>query len=179
MDQVAAMRYSRLGVTLVITAALWGCGQGEDKSKTEKKVESPPPPKATTPPAKPKPATEPAKPAAKAPTPESEGWVLLGKEAADFKGERDTIKVGGGSQQRRYKELRVIVEGGSVDVQEMIVTFGKQQQFRPQLQPFDGELRSQVIDLPGETRFINQVEFVYKTASPRNKGKATILLYGR
>jgi hypothetical protein len=168
----------RLTIPLLVTVLLWGCGQGDDKDKKVAPTPAPAPapapaPKTTPPPAPPKAEPKPAAKAAVDPT--TQGWTLLGKQQADFKSDRDQIKVGGQSEKRRYKELLVRVEGGgSIDLKEMIVVFGNDEQFRP-----SPSLAStgQTIDLPGETRFIKRVEFVHKTTA--GKGKATIALYGR
>ena len=176
MDRFAALRYSRIALTVLITAALWGCGQGEDKSKTEKKVESPPPPKAA--PAPPKKKEEP-KPEPKATTDLPGGWKLLGQRQADHKSDRDRIDVG--REKGNFKELQVTVQGAPLVIDEVIITFGNDRQFKPQLQKEFSIGSSAVIDMPGKdnnVRAVKHVDFVYRTAQ-RGQGKSTVLLYGR
>jgi hypothetical protein len=161
---------------VLMTAALWGCGPGEDKGKTEKKADAPPPPKAAPAPAPAKKKEE-AKPAPKAAIDPAEGWTLLAKQEADLVADKDRVRVGG--KQGRFKELRVAVEGAPVTIEEIIVTFGNDKQFRAKLgKEIKARSASQTIDLPGETRVIKNVEFVYRTSGGKG-GKGTVLLYGR
>lgn len=169
MDQIAALRYSRLAMTLVITAALWGCGPGDDKGK-EKKAEPAPPPAPVQ-------KKEEVKPAPKAATELPGGWVLLGQENVRGNMETDKIKVG--TKQGKFKELQVVVKGAPVTIDRMTILFGSGKERQVKIQrEFTAKSPSQVIDLPGETRNVNSVEFVYR-ASGTGKGAATVLLYGR
>jgi pyruvate/2-oxoglutarate dehydrogenase complex dihydrolipoamide acyltransferase (E2) component len=179
MDQAAAMRYSRVGMTLVLTAALWGCGPGDDKGK-EKKAEPAPPPKAApAPPPAPAKKKEEAKPA---PTKasaklEAEGWTLLGQEQANRKGESDRITVD--PTKKAVKELRIVVEGAPLDLEAMTVTFGNDRQIKANVpQNLSANSASAPIDLPGEKRGIKYVDLTYRTAV-KGAGKATVMIYGR
>jgi hypothetical protein len=177
MDQVAAMRYSRLGMTLLITAALWGCGPGDDKGKDKKAEPAPPPKAAPAPPPAPAKKKEEAKPAPKAATELPGGWILLGQERASGSNtETDKIKIG--AKQGKFKELQVIVQGAPVTIEEMSVLFSGGKEIKLKVQRDFTANSSQVIDLPGETRNINTVTFLYRT-SGTGKGTATVLLYGR
>jgi len=167
------------GIAVLMAAALWGCGPGDDKGKDkDKKVEPAPPPKATTAPPKPEPAKPAPKKSAEAPN-LGEGWVLLGQQEVDQKSEKERIRVG--TTQARYKELRVAVQGAPVKMESMVVTFGNDEQFKPGLrQDFKDGTSSRAIDLPGEQRAIKNVEFVYHTSpGAQAKAKATVYLYGR
>jgi hypothetical protein len=182
MVQVAAMRYSRLAMTFVITAALWGCGPGDDKGK-EKKAEPAPPPKAAPAPA-PAPAKkkeekkEEAKPAPKASNKwEGEGWTLLGQEQANRRGESDRITVD--PTKKGVKELLIVVEGAPLDLEAMTVTFGNDRQFKANVaQNLSANSASAPIDLPGEKRGIKYIDLTYRTAS-KGEGKAKVMIYGR
>lgn len=179
MDQVAAMRYSRLGMTLVITAALWGCGPGDDKGKDEKAEPAPPPKAAPAPPPAPAKKKEEAKPAAPKASAkaEAEGWILLGQEQANRKSESDRITVD--STKKRVKELRLVVEGAPLEIEAMTVTFRNDKQFKASVaQNLSANSASAPIDLPGEERGIKYVDLTYRTAV-KGKGKATVMVYGR
>jgi hypothetical protein len=151
--------------------ALWGCGPGDDKGSIEKKAEAPPPPKAA-----PAPAPAPKKEARKVEGP-GPGWTLLGQQEVGFKTEKGRIRVGG--KEGRFRELLVMVKGAGLTVDDMTVTLGNKKEFKLKVQQElkEGE-SSKPIDLPGETRAIRRVDFVYRTTA-RGDGKATVMLYGR
>jgi hypothetical protein len=153
---------------LMMAAALWGCGPGDDKGKTEKKAEAPPPPKAA--PAPPKEAPK----KAEGPGP---GWTLLGQQEVGFKTENERIAVG--RKEGKYRELLVMVKGAGVAIEEMTVTLGSKKEVKVNLKTElkDGE-STKPIDLPGEARNIRHVDFVYRTMT-KGAGKATVMLYGR
>jgi hypothetical protein len=175
MDK-ATSGYARIAISLLMATALWGCGPGDDKGKTEKKAEPAAPPKAA-------PAPEPKKDAAPKPKPapkpsaklEAEGWTLLGKEQAGRKGESDRITV---DSKDRVKELRLVVEGAPVELEAMTVTFRNDKQFKANVQHLSANSASAPIDLPGEKRRIKHVDLTYRTAA-KGAGKATVMVYGR
>ena len=158
---------------LMLTAALWGCGPGEDKGKTEKKAEAPPPPKAAPAPA---PAPAPKKEAPKAVGP-GPGWTLLGQQQVGFKTERERITVG--AKEGRFKELLVMVKGAGLAIDEMTVTLGNKKEVKLNVKQElkEGE-STKPIELPGKDRGIRHVDFVYRTTT-KGSGKATVMLYGR
>jgi hypothetical protein len=165
----------RLAVTLVTVAALWGCGQGDDKAKTEKKAE-PAPPKAAPTPAPKAEAPKAAAPKASAKL-EAEGWTLLGKEQANRKGDSDRITAD--PSKKGIRELRLVVEGGPLEIESMTVTFRNDKQFTPTVkQNMSANSTSASIDLPGEKRNIKHVDLTYKTGA-KGAGKATVMVYGR
>ena len=173
MDQIAELRYSRLALTLVITAALWGCGPGDDKGKTEKKVEAPK--------AAPAPKKDPAPKAEAAPKAsaklEAEGWTLIGKEQAGRKGETDRITAD--PTKKVVKELRVVVEDAPLELEAMTVTFRNEKQFKANVkQNLSANSASAPIDLPGDKRAIKHIDLTYRTAA-KGAGKATVMIYGR
>ena len=104
-------------------------------------------------------------------------WQLLGEQEVDFKNDRDRIDVK--RKSGPYRELRIEVRDAPIEVNEMIVTFGDGETFRPKIQARFREGRgSHVINLPGRRRSIDGVEFVYHSIS-RREGKGKLLLYSR
>ena len=168
----------RLALPLLVTAMLWGCGQGDDKGK-DKKVEPAPPPKTTPPPPAPKAATPPP-PAPKKVEPkkaEAPGkeWVLLGQQVAARGSDRATMQVG--LKQGRYNELRFAVTGASLTIDDVTVTFANDEQFKPNVrQEYRDGGATKAVDLPGQNRGIKRIEFVYRTAAT---GQATIQVHAR
>jgi hypothetical protein len=168
MESIATTKYARIAICLLTVAALWGCGPGDDKGKTEKKAE-PAPPKAA-------PAPAPKKEAPKAEVPGPE-WKVLGRRNADMNTDKDVIRVGG--KEGKFKQLRLGVDGASVAVDRITVTFpnGKQANLNFKQELKGGSL-SKAIDLPGDDRAIKEVELLFRTTGTGDK-KASITLYGR
>ena len=104
-------------------------------------------------------------------------WQLLGEQEVDFKNDRDRIDVKRASGP--YRDLRIEVRDAPIEINEMIITFGDGEKFRPKIKARFREGRgSHVINLPGKRRSIDGVEFVYHSIS-RREGKGKLLLYGR
>jgi hypothetical protein len=104
-------------------------------------------------------------------------WELLGQREVDFKADRDTISVG--QSKGRFRQLRLSVRGGSIEMHDMVVTFGNDQKFSPDLRhQFNEKSTSRIIDLPGERRNIRRIDFRYRSMK-RREGKATVAVYGR
>jgi hypothetical protein len=107
----------------------------------------------------------------------AQDWELLGRREVDYKGDRDTISVG--SSKGQFKQLRIVVRGGSIEMHDMVVTFGNDKTFSPDLRhKFNENSSSRVIDLPGEKRNIRRIDFRYRSTD-RKQGKATVQVYGR
>jgi hypothetical protein len=106
----------------------------------------------------------------------AQDWELLGRRQVDFKAERDTISV---KHKGSFRQLRLVVKGGSIELYDMVVTFGNGEKFRPELRHrFDENSSSRIIDLPGERRVIQRIDFRYRSTD-RTEGKATVEVYGR
>ena len=175
MDSIATAKYARIAICLLTVAALWGCGPGDDKGKTEKKAE-PAPPKAAPAPAPKKEAKKEDAPKASAKL-EAEGWTLLGKEQANRKGDSDRITAD--PSKKGVKELRLVVEGGPVELESMTVTFRNDKEFKPNVkQSLSANSATAPIDLPGERRNVKHVDLTYRTGA-KGAGKATVMVYGR
>jgi hypothetical protein len=95
----------------------------------------------------------------------------------DFRADNDVIEVG--RSEGRFRKLRVIVRGAPIELRDMKVIFEDNS-------VLDVTRRSRilrensdfVIDLPGERRVIQRIDFQYRSVD-RREGKATVLVYGR
>ncbi len=103
------------------------------------------------------------------------GWELLGLRLVDYGGDHDSIEVT--ASEGRFKQIKLDVERGNVDMFDIKVTFGDGESFSPGTRfEFREGSMSRTIDLPGEARVIRKVEFWYK--SERRDDKARVRLYG-
>jgi hypothetical protein len=104
-------------------------------------------------------------------------WELLGRQEVNFRGDHDRIDVG--RQEGRFKELQIRVEGAPIEMRKMVVTFGNDETYTPNLrQRFAGNSRSRNINLPGNNRTIKTIDFDYASLDRRQE-RATVAVYGR
>ncbi len=88
------------------------------------------------------------------------GWVMLGEQAVKGKRDRDVIMVG--RREGRFTRLMLVVEDSDLEVQSMEVVFAGGERFNPRLRHFFREEdRTRPIDLPGQSRVIERIEFRY------------------
>ena len=105
-----------------------------------------------------------------------EGWVELGSRKVDFKGDHDTIEVG--ADAGRFSRISFDVEDGDLIMDRVKITFRDGTVHKPDVKhEFKEGARSRAIDLPGDARVIQTVEFFYR--SERRREPATIVLYGK
>jgi len=104
-------------------------------------------------------------------------WELLGRQQVDYKRDRDSINVG--RSEGKFKQLQIRVEGAPVEIRNIVVTFGNDEKFSPDVRHrFDENSRSRNIDLPGDRRTIKRIDFNYSSPDRRD-GKGTVEVYGR
>jgi len=104
-------------------------------------------------------------------------WQLLGEQSVDFKSDHDRIEVK--HRAGPFRELRIEVRDAPIEIRDMTVTFRDHKTFKPNIRArFRDGHGSHVIDLPGNRRFIDRVDFVYRTID-RRQGRGRVLLYAR
>jgi hypothetical protein len=102
------------------------------------------------------------------------GWRQLGTLQVGPGKDHDQLSVG--TDAGRFRELRIEVRGGPVELNDMVVTFTDGSSFRPNFRSrYDERARSEEIDLPGDRRSINQVDFTYSA----DRSGVTLTVYGR
>ena len=95
----------------------------------------------------------------------------------DFKNDHDQIDVG--RSEGRFKQLEVRVKNAPIEVSNMIVTFGNDKTFKPNLRyKFTERSGTRIIDLPGERRTIKRIDFNYKSIN-RREGKGMVEVFAR
>jgi hypothetical protein len=121
------------------------------------------------------PATASADPPVAPATPQGK-WERLGERQVDAKLDHDAITVG--RDDGIFTAIQVKVEGSSLAMFEIKVTFGNGETFEPNTRlVFDQNTKSRIIDLPGNKRVIKRVDFKY--ANLPGGGKARVELWGR
>ena len=121
------------------------------------------------------PAPAPAPDPAPAP-PSAPLWEELGTRQVSFVVDRDTTAVT--AAEGRFDAIKFEVEDGNLEMYDVVVTFGDDSKFSPETRlVFEEGSRSRTIDLPGNTRIIRKVDFLYR--SKLKEGRATLKLLGR
>jgi len=101
-------------------------------------------------------------------------WEKLGELAVSKREERDVIDV---KASTRFTALSFRVEKGEVEIEDIKVTFDNDKTFSPDTKLIfrEGE-RSRKIDLPGDSRAIKHIRFLYRSVG---RGEAHIAVYGK
>lgn len=101
-------------------------------------------------------------------------WENLGERNVSKKEERDVIEVTG---KHRYTAIEFRVEKGEIEMEDIKVTFGNDESWSADTKLVFGKgEHSRKIDLPGESRDIKRVRFLYRSVG---KGEAKIVLLGK
>jgi len=88
------------------------------------------------------------------------GWEKLGERTVNGKADRDTITVG--RKEGRFRAIQIKVEHSALEMFDVLVTFGDGTTFSPPTRlVFNNGDISKVIDLPGDKRVIQKVDFNY------------------
>ena len=110
------------------------------------------------------------------PTGTAREWVLLGARAVNDRADHDVIVVTGAKGD--FKGVKLTVQRAAVDFHKVVVHFAngtKQELELRNTVPAGGETR--IIDLTGNERFINRVEFWYDAKTIRGR-RAVVRLFG-
>lgn len=116
---------------------------------------------------------------AAAPTPAvvQRQWVHLGTRRVGSRGDHDIIRTAG---EGRFKRIRLVVEGGDLELFDLRITFDDGTSFSPTGRfSFAGNTRSRGIALPGAARIIRWINFYYRSLPSGGRRAATVHVYGR
>ena len=105
-----------------------------------------------------------------------QNWEPLGSRRVSFAVDRDVIDVG--AREGTFEAIRIEVEGGSLEMYNIRLTFGNGDTWSPNTRVlFRQGSWSRQIDLPGPARVIRKIEFWYR--SRLRRGQATVRVFGR
>jgi hypothetical protein len=132
-------------------------------------------PTAYTPPSPPPRPSEPPPPPP-APAWDSTGWTLLGSQSVEGKRDKDTFAVG--RKAGKMDRITLVVKDSDLEMIDFVVVFENGQKFEPKIKHTfrEGE-RTRSIDLPGNDRYIKQINVRY--ANLPGGGKARLEIYGK
>jgi hypothetical protein len=104
-------------------------------------------------------------------------WVFLGQTTVDGQRDRDTIVIG--RSEGSFRSIQLRVAGAPVEFQRVVVRYANGASEEVEVRdyiPAGGQTRA--IDLRGNDRVINSVEFLYSKARWRHGERPRVALYG-
>lgn len=106
-----------------------------------------------------------------------EGWDILAQEKVNFVRDKDEIPVRSRSQ---YTAIRFKVEDRDIHINDLKIYFTNGDKLEPNINDDikAGEF-SRVIEVAAEGRYIDHIEFTYRTTGNILKGRANVILFGR
>lgn len=108
---------------------------------------------------------------------QTENWERLGTRAVDYKLDRDVVHVG--AKKGGFTKLKIAVDGGSINMHKMVITYGNGSKETVELRHnFRPNSASRVIDIRGGKRLIQTITFYYDTKN-LSHSKAVLTIFGR
>jgi hypothetical protein len=106
------------------------------------------------------------------------GYTYLGERWVQGNGQVVHEAIGGLKHDGRWSSVMLVIEHSPVEMEDVVITFGDNEQYRPgQKLVFGPDSTTREIALPGGTRVIRRVDFVFNNF-PGN-GKAKVELWAR
>jgi hypothetical protein len=106
-----------------------------------------------------------------------EGWDLLGELKPDFIRDKDVIEV---HSTNKFTDLRFKVEKHEVRLNNLTVFFQNGDRLSPSLDEIIApDQYSRNIEIAADGKFINKIEFKFRTTGNVFKGRANVLVFGK
>lgn len=106
-----------------------------------------------------------------------EGWELLGEEKVNFVRDKDAIDV---NSRNQFTAIRFKVEERDIRLNNLKITYQNGDQLTPSLdEEITAGQSSRIIELAAEGKYIDKIEFSYRTTGNVLKGRGQVLVLGR
>jgi len=106
-----------------------------------------------------------------------EGWDLLGEKKVDFVRSTDALEV---HSTYKFTAIRFKIEKREVRLSELKITFQNGDKLEPSLDDIlPADQYSREIELSQDGKFVNKIEFKYRTTGNIFKGRANMLVFGK
>ena len=106
-----------------------------------------------------------------------EGWELLGEQKVNFVRDKDEIEV---KSRSKFTAIRFKVEDREAQLNYLKIYFDNGDKLEPSLKDvISTDQYSRYIELGAEGRFIDKIEFKYRTTGNILKGRASVLIFGK
>lgn len=106
-----------------------------------------------------------------------EGWELLGEENVNFVRDHDAIDV---RSRNQYTAIRFIVEEREIRLNDLKIIYQNGDQLTPAVdETIPAGQTSRIIELAAEGKYIDKIEFAYRTTGNILKGRGKVIILGR
>lgn len=106
-----------------------------------------------------------------------EGWELLGEQKVNFVRDKDVIDV---DSRYQFTAIRFRVEDKDVIIKDLVVIFQNGDKLTPAIEeaiPAGGSSRE--IELARDGRYIDRIEFTYRSTGSLLEGRSNVLVLGK
>ena len=106
-----------------------------------------------------------------------EGWDLLGERKVNFVKDKDVLEV---HSSYKLTAIRFKVEGHDIRLNGVKITFQNGDKLEPSLDDvISADQYSREIELSMDGKFVNTIQFKYRTSGNVFKGRANVLIFGK
>lgn len=106
-----------------------------------------------------------------------EGWEVLASNKVDFVKDKDVIDV---KTKEKYTALRFRVEDHDIHISELAIYFSNGDKLEPSIdETIKAGESSKYIEIGEEGRYIDHIEFKYRTTGSILKGRGDVLVLGK
>ena len=106
-----------------------------------------------------------------------EGWDLLGEKKVEFIKSTDVIEV---HSSYKFTAIRFKIEKHEVRLYALKITYQNGDKLEPALDDIlPADQYSREIELSQDGKFVNKIEFKYRTTGNIFKGRANLLVFGK
>jgi hypothetical protein len=106
-----------------------------------------------------------------------EGWDLLSESKVNFVRDKDEIMI---TSPNQYTAIRFKVEDRDVRINDLKIYFQNGDKLEPNLDDvIVADEFSRVIELANDGRYLNKIEFKYRTTGNVLKGRANVIVLGK
>lgn len=106
-----------------------------------------------------------------------EGWEFIGESKVNFVRDRDKVEV---NSSNKFTAIRFRVEDREIRLNELKITFENGDKLEPAIdEVISADQYSRDIQIATDGRFIDRIEFRYRTSGNVLKGRAAVLVFGK
>jgi hypothetical protein len=109
--------------------------------------------------------------------PVEEGWEFLGEQSVNFVTDKDRVEI---NSNNKFTAIKFKVEDREVRLQNLVIFLENGDKLQPAMDDvIAADQFSREISIASEGRYIDKIEFSYRTTGNVLKGRANVLVYGR
>jgi hypothetical protein len=106
-----------------------------------------------------------------------EGWEILAERKVNFVRDKDEIPI---NSRTPFTAIKFMVEDHEVRINDVKIYFQNGDKLEPNIDAtIPAHETSREIDLAGQGRYLDRIEFKYRTTGSVLKGRANVVLLGR